>query len=250
MIFEFEKERGEPVEEEQAKSWTYAAGSPVKAANRYQITSPSESPLRNVPKTIVSSSALKDIGSPLRSGPSYSALKSSPAKPTRSSPFKTAEVVASSRLSNVKSPSKSNSRLPIASSKPSPQKPSAPSSISDNGPAVSVLKRAAMFDSPRPIPKDPTELSLSERKALFEKNKGQPPTPKVTTAASSGFRSKVPAAPFASQTDGGQKLGFQKQMVEQSLEGRSCTSFVKSRKLKLYFPFQLNGMLIAPRPCA
>lgn len=38
-----------------------------------------------------------------------------------------------------------------------------------NGPTVSVLERAAQFDPrPRPVAKDPTELSLAERKAMFE----------------------------------------------------------------------------------
>lgn len=36
---------------------------------------------------------------------------------------------------------------------------------------LSVQELAAQFDSPRSIPKDPTEMTILERKALFERNR-------------------------------------------------------------------------------
>lgn len=43
----------------------------------------------------------------------------------------------------------------------------------------SVLSKAAMFESGSPRNKDPAEMSLRERKALFEKNKGAAIIPKA-----------------------------------------------------------------------
>lgn len=43
----------------------------------------------------------------------------------------------------------------------------------------SVLSRAAMFEAGSPKAKDPAEMSLRERKALFEKNKGAAIVPKA-----------------------------------------------------------------------
>lgn len=43
----------------------------------------------------------------------------------------------------------------------------------------SVLSKAAMFEAGSPKAKDPAEMSLRERKALFEKNKGAAIVPKA-----------------------------------------------------------------------
>lgn len=43
----------------------------------------------------------------------------------------------------------------------------------------SVLSKAAMFEAGSPKTKDPAEMSLRERKALFEKNKGAAIVPKA-----------------------------------------------------------------------
>lgn len=43
----------------------------------------------------------------------------------------------------------------------------------------SVLSKAAMFEAGSPRAKDPAEMSLRERKALFEKNKGAAVIPKA-----------------------------------------------------------------------
>lgn len=43
----------------------------------------------------------------------------------------------------------------------------------------SVLSKAAMFETGSPKAKDPAEMSLRERKALFEKNKGAAIVPKA-----------------------------------------------------------------------
>lgn len=43
----------------------------------------------------------------------------------------------------------------------------------------SVLSKAAMFEAGSPRNKDPAEMSLRERKALFEKNKGAAIVPKA-----------------------------------------------------------------------
>lgn len=43
----------------------------------------------------------------------------------------------------------------------------------------SVLSKAAMFEAGSPKAKDPAEMSLRERKALFEKNKGAAIIPKA-----------------------------------------------------------------------
>lgn len=44
---------------------------------------------------------------------------------------------------------------------------------------TSVLSKAAMFEAGSPKAKDPAEMSLQERKALFEKNKGAAIVPKA-----------------------------------------------------------------------
>lgn len=53
--------------------------------------------------------------------------------------------------------------------------------LNGNADRSSVLSKAAMFEagSPRSKEKDPAEMSLRERKALFEKNKGAAIVPKA-----------------------------------------------------------------------
>lgn len=48
-----------------------------------------------------------------------------------------------------------------------------------SGDRNSVLSKAAMFEAGSPKTKDPAEMSLRERKALFEKNKGAAIVPKA-----------------------------------------------------------------------
>lgn len=68
--------------------------------------------------------------------------------------------------------------------KPAPEKESpvvkrlAPK-INGNVDRSSVLSKAAMFEAGSPKAKDPAEMSLRERKALFEKNKGAAIIPKA-----------------------------------------------------------------------
>lgn len=128
-------------------------------------------------------------------------LGDSPAKPLRSSPasIKTAAPKSAQFATrpSVQSQNSSPKLLPqpkIDNSNYS--KRCVRSEISDNGPALSVAKRAAQFDLPRLSAKDPAELTLSERKALFEKNKGQPLTPKVKTplTGSVPFRPQLESA--------------------------------------------------------
>lgn len=51
--------------------------------------------------------------------------------------------------------------------------------LNGNVDRTSVLSKAAMFEAGSPKAKDPAEMSLRERKALFEKNKGAAIVPKA-----------------------------------------------------------------------
>lgn len=62
--------------------------------------------------------------------------------------------------------------------KASPLKKLAPK-LNGNVDRSSVLSKAAMFEAGSPRAKDPAEMSLRERKALFEKNKGAAIVPKA-----------------------------------------------------------------------
>ena len=71
-----------------------------------------------------------------------------------------------------------------ADDKPAPEKGSP--LVKKLGPKIngsvdrsSVLSKAAMFETGSPKAKDPAEMSLRERKALFEKNKGAAIVPKA-----------------------------------------------------------------------
>jgi hypothetical protein len=83
---------------------------------------------------------------------------------------------------------------------------------------VSVLKRVAQFDSPRLPARDPAEFSLSERKALFEKNKGKPPTPKFASPDVSRPAVKN-ASPISTAFNLDQNYGLCKSTMEHSLSG-------------------------------
>ncbi|CAB3229618.1 unnamed protein product [Arctia plantaginis] len=75
-------------------------------------------------------------------------------------------------------------KLEPADEKPAPEKESpvikrlAPK-LNGNVDRSSVLSKAAMFEAGSPKAKDPAEMSLRERKALFEKNKGAAIIPKA-----------------------------------------------------------------------
>lgn len=57
----------------------------------------------------------------------------------------------------------------------------------------SVQQLAAQFDSPPPVLKDPASMTMSERKALFERNEDQAPCGKFRTPQTSrGFTPKRP----------------------------------------------------------
>ncbi len=60
----------------------------------------------------------------------------------------------------------------------------------------SVQELAAQFDSPRSMPKDPTEMTILERKALFERNKGPVSNTKLQTPKTNNLtsQSRSPAA--------------------------------------------------------
>ncbi|XP_063629461.1 anillin [Cydia splendana] len=70
-----------------------------------------------------------------------------------------------------------------------------------NNDRSSVLSRAAMFEAGSPKAKDPAEMSLRERKALFEKNKGAAIVPKApfgqapSAKTLMGDKDKKPAIP-------------------------------------------------------
>ncbi|XP_034230299.1 LOW QUALITY PROTEIN: anillin-like [Thrips palmi] len=114
-------------------------GSPVKNFNKF--TSPSRSPM------VMGVAQLRSAASPIRQSPGSPSVGAS---------------------SPVKSQFKFNLK---------------PVSIDDSQPEGSVLQRAAKYESEATSPtkrmRDPAELPLSERMALFEKNKGPLLVPKV-----------------------------------------------------------------------
>ena len=196
LIYQFEKEHEEEsLEEETANSWTYAAGTPQKGGHKSVTSSPrgpgtSQSPKKPLCSPLKTSQVLKPAPKP-------PALKPSP-----------------------KTFGKPINQTPIA-------KTAMPVNCQDVQP-ISVLKRAAMFDSPRTPAKDPTELSLTERKALFERNKGYAPIPKMVTPSPSvkhAPASEMCKAPsygspvINSGSAVNHRSGFNKLVTEQSLSG-------------------------------
>lgn len=149
LIYEFEKEQENEIEEESANSWTFAAGSPYKSSPPKKIRSPDVSQLNNTP------SKLKD--------PSHSQGKLFTKTGGIVSPIvKPAKVVNNVRddRTSIRSSSMSHVIGTENSKKGEPR-------------LRSVQELAAQFDSPPPALKDPAEMTMSERKALFERKKDQ-----------------------------------------------------------------------------
>ena len=114
LIYEFEKERKEPVEKDQSPFPRTVQSSPSKVASTPRLQAAAE----------------ENAGQP--------------------SPYRTRQV----------SPSKVSASALRSYASPA---------VSDNGPAVSVLSRAALFDTPRQVPKDPTELVTTDFQCNFMK---------------------------------------------------------------------------------
>ncbi|KAG8228660.1 hypothetical protein J437_LFUL008897, partial [Ladona fulva] len=94
------------------------------------------------------------------------------------------QPVSNSGVAKVKQPTTPNKIVSPRNGLADPENESTTKKLTPKKPAPavgSVLQRAALFESPTTSPKmkDPTELSISERKALFEKNKGQALIPKA-----------------------------------------------------------------------
>ena len=90
--------------------------------------------------------------------------------------------------------------------------------VRPSGPSLSVLKRAAMFESPMPAAKDPAELTMSERKALFERNQGksQPTPSRLATPSASRISNESYKTPV---TSSGRNFGANKPIIDHSLSG-------------------------------
>lgn len=106
--------------------------------------------------------------------------------------------------------------------------------VRPSGPSLSVLKRAAMFESPQPIAKDPAELTMSERKALFEKNqvKAQPTPSRLTTPSVARTASQSYKTPVATSS---RNFGTNKSVTDQSLSGDYNPVLTKLSHVKLDF---------------
>lgn len=134
-----------------------------------QGSSPQKSPQRSSPvKTSVSSALSKIDEKP------SSSVASSPAS-TRSTDSQPHLRTPEKKGSAGSSPAVSNSRLRFGYNANSSPKTSL---VQSPG---SVLSKASMFESKGSATKikDPAEMSLSERKALFERNKGEALIPKA-----------------------------------------------------------------------
>jgi hypothetical protein len=93
----------------------------------------------------------------------------------------------------------------------------------------SVQELAAQFDSPRVPMKDPAEMTISERKALFEHNKGQISNSKLRTPQTS--RSVISPRTTAIDSKNKGNLDFYMKDTNLILHSRLC--LVK----EVHFPF-------------
>ncbi|KAI9557161.1 hypothetical protein GHT06_016968 [Daphnia sinensis] len=149
LIYEFEKEQENDIEEESANSWTFAAGSPYKSSPPKKIRSPDVSQPDNTP------SKLK--------GPSHSQGKLF----TKTGGIISPSVKPAKVFHNVRDdrtsirPSSLTHVIGTENSKKAEPR------------LRSVQELAAQFDSPPPAIKDPADMTMSERKALFERKKDQ-----------------------------------------------------------------------------
>lgn len=93
----------------------------------------------------------------------------------------------------------------------------------------SVQELAAQFDSPRVASKDPAEMTISERKALFERNRGQFSNSKIRTPQTS--RCIIP--PRTTGMDSKRKGSLEFEIKEKSNSSLSSgKSSLDSRLLK------------------
>ena len=207
MIYEYEKEKEAEVEDEAAKSWTYSAGTPEKRA--------SGRPDNRSPAAVKESPKSRAIRSPIY------ITKTDQAK--KSPLILNQKPNANQKIGNSSKDTKSATNLapPVKRSGNSgaAQSSSKKEIINSHDVGVSVLKRVAQFDSPRLPARDPAEFSLSERKALFEKNKGKPPTPKFASPDVSRPSVKNAASPISTAFNADQNYGLPKSSMEHSLSG-------------------------------
>lgn len=152
LIYEFEKEQENEVEEETARSWTFTASphdvaSPVKTMAS-KIFKPENTP----------SSNFKNKNNPLNQ-------ESTRDQPTRSNKGFSPRLVKPAFVThNIE-------KNVMARGFPSSSDTSESAKFTNlENRTLTVQERVAQFDSPRAIPKDPTEMTIRERKALFERN--------------------------------------------------------------------------------
>ncbi|XP_046438259.1 anillin-like [Daphnia pulex] len=161
LIYEFEKEQENEIEEETAKSWTFTAGSPHKSASPLKTRSPAG-------VTHSSNTPAKPKGPASQLAGKFSKR---PSGGLISSDMKSARISQNIRENHESTPS-SSSAVELEKKKPENR-------------MRSVQELAAQFDSPRVPMKDPAEMTISERKALFEHNKGQISNSKLRTPQTS-----------------------------------------------------------------
>lgn len=227
MIYEYEKEQEGELEDETAKSWIYSAGTPEKLASTRRSDNRS-------PGGMVETQKNKQIRSPL--------FISKNDKFNQSPQLVAGKQSTNQKMGSKESKSEMGATSPVKRSVNSGLNPANLETIHSPSVPVSVLKRVAQFDSPRPPARDPAEFSLSERKALFEKNKGKPPTPKTVTPelSRSGLGSSVNltspstkrALAISPACTVGQRFGLPKSAMENSLSGNY---FYNSFKPRNYF---------------
>ena len=206
MIYEYEKEQEAEVEDEAAKSWTYSAGTPEKrSSGRSDSRSPAA--LKNSPKT-----------KPIRSAKYITKTDQLKKSPLILNQKPNASHKICNLSKDLKCVSNIASHVKRSVNSGAAQSSSKKEVLNSNDVGVSVLKRVAQFDSPRLPARDPTEFSLSERKALFEKNKGKPPTPKF--ASPDVPRPSVKnASPISTAFNSDRSYGLSKSTMEHSLSG-------------------------------
>lgn len=103
--------------------------------------------------------------------------------------------------------------------------------VRPSGPSLSVLKRAAMFESPQPSAKDPAELPMSERKALFEKNKikCQPTPSRLATPSATRI---APESCKTPATASGRNFNSSKSIIDQGLSAHKNACSAKADRMK------------------
>lgn len=177
LIYEFEKEQEEEVEEETAKSWTFTAASPHKIS-----PTKTKSPVK-ISRHEATPFIQKKINCP-KNQPSKEKLPFSSDKGLGLCKKPTSAVLCAAQS-------------PKSFAKPcSPDKSMIQKSKNPENRTISVQELAAQFDSPRVAPKDPAEMTIMERKALFERNRtkdGHSSGLKTVSSKNFQFSSKSPS---------------------------------------------------------